>query len=137
MLCLLAMNINWEEHGHPGNYTVRNGTLIKAVNDYLDELNLSGEPYHGFASHLTNLGFIEEGGDGYQFTAVLTQARKRDLYHLPAALGSLAMSNLEQEYRPNQMVHVLSNFQSQGQVVVTALDPTKLLAMKRLLEDIR
>ena len=60
MLILLAMNINWEEHGHPGNYTVRNGTLIRAVNDYLDELNLSNEPYHGFASHLTNLGSLKK-----------------------------------------------------------------------------
>lgn len=136
MLCLLAMNINWEEHGHPGNYTVRNGTLIKAVNDYLDELNLSREPYHGFASHLTNLGFIEEGNDGYQFTAVLTPARKRDLHHLPAALGSLAMSNLEQEYRPNQMVFLLSGFKQRGSGAITALDPTKLLEMKRLLEDL-
>lgn len=131
------MNINWEQHGHPGNYTVRNGTLIKAVNDYLDELNLSGEPYHDFASHLANLGFVEEGSDGYQFTAVRTPARKRDLHHLPAALGSLAMSNLEEGYRPNQMVYVLSSFSQVGQTVKTALDPTKLLAMKRLLEDIR
>jgi len=137
MLCLLAMNINWEKHGHPGNYLVKNGTLIKAVNDYLDELNLSTEPYHGFASHLASLGFIKEGGDGYQFTAVLTPARKRDLLHLPPALGSLAFSNLEQEYRPSQLVHVLSSFQQVGQEVVTALDPTKLLEMKRLLEDIQ
>ena len=33
------MNINWTEHGHPGNYVVRERTLIKAVNDYLDILN--------------------------------------------------------------------------------------------------
>ena len=136
MLFLLAMNINWTEHGHPGNYTVRNGTLIKAVNDYLDEVNSSRDPYHDFASRLARLGFIEEGSDGYQFTAVLTPARRRDLYHLPAALGSLAMSNLEQGYRPNQLVYVLSSFRQEGQEPITALDPTKLLAMKRLLEDI-
>lgn len=135
MLCLLAMNINWEEHGHPGNYVVREGTLIKAVNDYLDELNLPREAYHGFASHLTNLGFIEEGSDGYQFTAVRTQARKRDLYHLPAALESLARSNAK--YRPNQLVYVLSGFKQEGQEVITALDPSKLRKMKRLLEDIQ
>lgn len=130
------MNINWEKHGHPGNYIVRRGTLIKAVNDYLDELNFSRDAYHGFASHLTMLGLIGRGDKGYQFTGSLTQARKRDLYHLPSALGSLAASNWEQ-YRPNQRVYVLNNFQQTEQEVITTLDPTKLLEMRRLLEDIR
>lgn len=135
LLFLLAMNINWTEHGHPGNYVVRERTLIKAVNDYLDILNMSGDPYDSFASHLTALGFIEEESDGYQFTAIRTPARKRDLHHLPAALGSLARSNAK--YRPNQLVYVLSGFKQEGQEVITALDPSKLRKMKQLLEDIR
>ena len=131
------MNIKWAEHGYPRKYAVRNRTLIKATNDFLDELVGSPErdAYLGFAKLLIKRGFIEEGSDGYQFIGRLTPARKCALKHLPRALNNLMKENAVR-YKGENMSHILHGFGEKKSTFEVTIYPSQIEQMRRLLEGL-
>jgi type II secretory pathway component GspD/PulD (secretin) len=137
MLFLLAMNIDWTEHGYPRKYAVRSKTLIKATNDFLDELVSSPKKnaYLGFAELLIDRGFIKEESEGYQFIGRLTPARKAALKHLPSALNNLMEKNAIQ-YKGTTKSHILYGFGEEKNTFEVTISPSQIEQMRRLLEDL-
>ena len=131
MQTLLAMNINWEAHGHPGNYQLRDGTLLRIVNGYLDRLISDNNPYDGLALTLVSRGLVAKVNGKYHFAGKLTPARKRDLHLLPKMLKSLAEKNKEQ-WDGLTVSHLLAQFNGN----ITPLEPAKLLQMSKLMEEL-
>ena len=131
MLILLAMNINWEAHGHPGNYQLRDGTLLRIVNGYLDRVISDNDPYNGLALTLVSRGLVAEVNGRYRFVGRLTHARKRDLNLLPKMLKSLAKEH-KQQWDGLTMSHLLAQVNGAN----ASLEPAKLLQMSKLMEEL-